>query len=195
MASRNIPYIALKNSNIIQLGYGVNQKRIWATTTSFTSHAGVEVAGNKNRTKAMLADGLFTRFKKPDFGFALHDGAFVLPLALLRVDCAADVLGHVHPLDRTRFVEQWRRACDHLLPEKEKAAEDDLIVEQEGFVFNRLQGAMLREAYQRTDSASSLNRMMHLDLKLTLADNDLRKPPAPCSFLMWGGVPPAPLTV
>jgi amidohydrolase len=26
--------------------------------------------------KAMLADGLFTRFKKPDFGFALHDGAF-----------------------------------------------------------------------------------------------------------------------
>ncbi|RZK56483.1 MAG: ATP-grasp domain-containing protein [Hymenobacter sp.] len=56
-ASRNIPYIQLKNSNIIQLGYGHNQRRIWATTTSLTSHAGVEVAGNKNRTKAMLADG------------------------------------------------------------------------------------------------------------------------------------------
>lgn len=55
-ASRNIPYIQLKNSNIIQLGYGCNQKRIWATTTSLTSHAGVEVAGNKNRTKAMLGD-------------------------------------------------------------------------------------------------------------------------------------------
>ncbi|AIZ64454.1 cyanophycin synthetase [Hymenobacter sp. DG25B] len=55
-ASRNIPYIKLKNSNIIQLGYGVNQKRIWATTTSYTSHAGVEVAGNKNRTKALLHD-------------------------------------------------------------------------------------------------------------------------------------------
>ncbi|OGX88433.1 cyanophycin synthetase [Hymenobacter lapidarius] len=55
-ASRNIPYIALKHSNIIQLGYGVNQKRIWATTTSYTSHAGVEVAGNKNRTKDMLKD-------------------------------------------------------------------------------------------------------------------------------------------
>ncbi|OGX82294.1 cyanophycin synthetase [Hymenobacter glacialis] len=55
-ASRNIPYIALKHSNIIQLGYGVNQKRIWATTTSNTSHAGVEVAGNKNRTKDMLKD-------------------------------------------------------------------------------------------------------------------------------------------
>ncbi|KAA9338227.1 cyanophycin synthetase [Hymenobacter busanensis] len=53
-ASRGIPYIQLKHSNVIQLGYGVNQKRIWATTTSSTSHAGVEIAGNKNRTKAML---------------------------------------------------------------------------------------------------------------------------------------------
>ncbi len=55
-ASRNIPYIQLKNSSIIQLGYGQNQRRIWATTTNLTSHAGVEVAGNKNRTKAMLHD-------------------------------------------------------------------------------------------------------------------------------------------
>jgi asparagine synthase (glutamine-hydrolysing) len=35
--------------------------------------------------------------------------------------------------------------------------------------------AMLREIYQRTDSASAVNRMMHLDLQFTLADNDLRK--------------------
>jgi cyanophycin synthetase len=55
-ASRNIPYIQLKNTSIIQLGYGENQRRIWATTTNLTSHAGVEVAGNKNRTKAMLND-------------------------------------------------------------------------------------------------------------------------------------------
>ncbi|UOR03866.1 cyanophycin synthetase [Hymenobacter aerilatus] len=53
-ASRNIPYIQLESSNIIQLGYGVNQKRIWATTTTYTCNAGVEIAGNKNRTKAML---------------------------------------------------------------------------------------------------------------------------------------------
>ena len=56
-ASRNIPYIQIKHSSIIQLGYGHNQRRIWATTTSLTSHAGVEVAGNKNRTKDMLNDG------------------------------------------------------------------------------------------------------------------------------------------
>ncbi|MCC3157429.1 cyanophycin synthetase [Hymenobacter sp. 15J16-1T3B] len=53
-ASRGIPYIQLEGSNIIQLGYGVNQKRIWATTSSNTSHAAVEIAGNKNRTKRML---------------------------------------------------------------------------------------------------------------------------------------------
>ena len=34
---------------------------------------------------------------------------------------------------------------------------------------------MLREVYHRAASASAVNRMMHLDLKLTLADNDLRK--------------------
>ncbi len=32
-----------------------------------------------------------------------------------------------------------------------------------------------REAYERTASADLLQRMMHLDLKITLADNDLRK--------------------
>ncbi len=35
--------------------------------------------------------------------------------------------------------------------------------------------ALLREVYGRTASDSSLNRMMHLDLTITLADNDLRK--------------------
>lgn len=36
-------------------------------------------------------------------------------------------------------------------------------------------GELLREVYQRSDSAHFINRMMHLDLKFTLADNDLRK--------------------
>lgn len=36
-------------------------------------------------------------------------------------------------------------------------------------------GELLREVYQRSDSQHFINRMMHLDLKFTLADNDLRK--------------------
>ncbi|MDD2720461.1 MAG: asparagine synthase C-terminal domain-containing protein [Gallionella sp.] len=35
--------------------------------------------------------------------------------------------------------------------------------------------ALLKDSYDRADSGSYLNRMMHLDLKFTLADNDLRK--------------------
>jgi len=35
--------------------------------------------------------------------------------------------------------------------------------------------ALQREAYQRAASVSPVNRMMHLDLQFTLADNDLRK--------------------
>lgn len=35
--------------------------------------------------------------------------------------------------------------------------------------------ALLKETYNRTDSDSFINRMLHLDLKFTLADNDLRK--------------------
>jgi asparagine synthase (glutamine-hydrolysing) len=35
--------------------------------------------------------------------------------------------------------------------------------------------SQMREVYERTDSRSPINRMMHLDLKQTLADNDLRK--------------------
>jgi cyanophycin synthetase len=54
--SRNIPYIRLKNTSVIQLGYGVNQKRIQATTSTNTAFFAVDIAGNKNRTKAMLAD-------------------------------------------------------------------------------------------------------------------------------------------
>ena len=34
---------------------------------------------------------------------------------------------------------------------------------------------LLRDAYFRTDSEHPVNRMLHLDLKFTLADNDLRK--------------------
>ncbi len=42
--------------------------------------------------------------------------------------------------------------------------------------------ALLREVYQRTASPSSVNRMMHLDLKFTLADNDLRKVSRMCEL-------------
>ena len=42
--------------------------------------------------------------------------------------------------------------------------------------------ANLREVYARTASGSAINRMMHLDLKITLADNDLRKVNQACQL-------------
>src|SRR6266403_4438791 len=51
----------------------VGLKDQWHGTLMFIAQPAEEIVSG---AKAMLADGLFTRFKKPDFGFALHDGPF-----------------------------------------------------------------------------------------------------------------------
>jgi hippurate hydrolase len=51
----------------------VGLKDQWRGTLMFIAQPAEETVSG---AKAMLADGLFTRFKKPDFAFALHDGAF-----------------------------------------------------------------------------------------------------------------------
>lgn len=51
---RGIPFKRLNNSSFVQLGQGINQKKIRATITSTTSHMGVEIACDKNETKRLL---------------------------------------------------------------------------------------------------------------------------------------------
>jgi amidohydrolase len=51
----------------------VGLKDQWQGTLMFIAQPAEETGSG---AMAMLADGLFTRFKKPDFAFALHDGAF-----------------------------------------------------------------------------------------------------------------------
>jgi amidohydrolase len=60
----------------------VGLKDQWQGTLMFIAQPAEEIVSG---AKAMLADGLFTRFKKPDFGFALHDGAFGYGYILYRV--------------------------------------------------------------------------------------------------------------
>ena len=60
----------------------VGLKDQWHGTLMFIAQPAEETASG---AKAMLADGLFTRFKKPDFGFALHDGAFPYGYVTYRV--------------------------------------------------------------------------------------------------------------
>ena len=53
---RNIPYIRLNEQSLVQLGYGVHQKRIQATTTANTNMIAVDIAANKHATKKLLGD-------------------------------------------------------------------------------------------------------------------------------------------
>ncbi|MBH8558409.1 cyanophycin synthetase [Hymenobacter negativus] len=172
-ASRNIPYIQLKNSNIIQLGYGVNQRRIWATTTSLTSHAGVEVAGNKNRTKAMLNDA----------GVPVPRGTTVYSEAGLRD--AIDELGFpivTKPLDgnhgkgATIRIMNWKDAAEGL-----KAAQvysRAVIVEQfiEGFDFRLLVvNGKLIAAAKRTPAAVTGNGKSTIQQLIDEVNKDPRR--------------------
>jgi cyanophycin synthetase len=52
--SRGIPFLRLDDLNLVQLGYGANSKKIQATIASTTRFLGVEIAGNKDKTKAIL---------------------------------------------------------------------------------------------------------------------------------------------
>ncbi len=51
---RNIPFIRLNKQSLVQLGYGVHQKRIRATIASTTSNIAVDIAGDKEETKLLL---------------------------------------------------------------------------------------------------------------------------------------------
>ncbi len=54
--SRGIPYIRLNKYSLVQLGYGVNQRRIQATVASTTGNIAVEVACDKEDTKHLLEE-------------------------------------------------------------------------------------------------------------------------------------------
>lgn len=51
---RGIPFIRLNKHSLVQLGYGVHQKRIRATIASTTSNIAVDIACDKEETKSLL---------------------------------------------------------------------------------------------------------------------------------------------
>lgn len=55
-ASRNIPWRELPTRRMIQFGYGVNQRFIQASQTDATSILGIEMAGDKESTIALLQE-------------------------------------------------------------------------------------------------------------------------------------------
>ncbi|MFG6448850.1 cyanophycin synthetase [Roseateles sp. BYS180W] len=51
---RRIPHIRLNDGNLVQLGYGAAQRRIWTAETDMTSAIGENIAGDKDLTKTLL---------------------------------------------------------------------------------------------------------------------------------------------
>ena len=54
-SSRDIPFIRLNEASLVQLGWGKYQQRIRATMTSKTSALAVDIAGDKDVTRRLLA--------------------------------------------------------------------------------------------------------------------------------------------
>ncbi|HEY2256288.1 MAG TPA: cyanophycin synthetase [Variovorax sp.] len=52
---RGIPHLRLNSGNLVQLGYGANQQRIWTAETDHTSAIGESIASDKELTKSLLA--------------------------------------------------------------------------------------------------------------------------------------------
>ncbi len=52
---RRIPHIRLNDGNLVQLGYGASQRRIWTAETELTSAIAEGIAGDKDLTKSLLA--------------------------------------------------------------------------------------------------------------------------------------------
>ncbi len=54
-SDRRIPHIRLNDGNLVQLGYGASQRRIWTAESELTSAIAEGIAGDKDLTKSLLA--------------------------------------------------------------------------------------------------------------------------------------------
>ena len=52
---RGIPFMRLNSGNLVQLGYGAKQQRIWTAESDYTSAIGESIASDKELTKSLLA--------------------------------------------------------------------------------------------------------------------------------------------
>src|SRR5690606_19269851 len=54
-AERKIPSLRLSDGNLVQLGYGARQRRVWTAETDQTSAIAESIASDKELTKSLLA--------------------------------------------------------------------------------------------------------------------------------------------
>ncbi|MEO7243372.1 MAG: cyanophycin synthetase [Variovorax sp.] len=53
-SDRGIPHLRLNDGNLVQLGYGAHQQRIWTAETDYTSAIAESIASDKELTKSLL---------------------------------------------------------------------------------------------------------------------------------------------
>jgi len=71
----------LNDQSLVQLGYGVHQKRIQATTTVNTNMISVDIAGNKHATKKTSVRRPL-KFSKPASALSLASSKSLRKLSL-----------------------------------------------------------------------------------------------------------------
>lgn len=87
---RGIPVTRLEGEDLLILGYGACQQRVWATLTGRTSALATDLAGDKDLTKRVLADG---GLPVPDGVVVESAAAAVATLAFLHGPLAVKPVG------------------------------------------------------------------------------------------------------
>ncbi|MEM1427513.1 MAG: cyanophycin synthetase, partial [Cyanobacteria bacterium P01_H01_bin.130] len=125
---RDIPWAEMSARSMIQLGYGVHQKRIQATLSGYTGILGVELACDKDGTKTVLGDA----------GVPVPRGTSIRYLDDLE-DAIADVGGYpivLKPLDGnhgrgiTLDIQDWATAEEAYDLAKEESKSQTVMVER-----------------------------------------------------------------
>ena len=124
--------------------------------------------GNERYAKQMLFEhysrlpGFLCNYLIEPFAFGFPGGNALLPIRKLRSYIRQAKTPLPERMESYNFV--YRQPLEEMF-------EPDFL----SAVNPALPRAMLQDAYFRANSAHPVNRMLHLDLKFTLADNDLRK--------------------
>jgi asparagine synthase (glutamine-hydrolysing) len=106
-----------------------------------------------------------------------------LPSVVIGVPLALLGSGRMAMRARRRFALLTTPLPDRMLASEHVAPEDARDMFTTAFLREidpEVPMALGRETYRRTSSPAALHRMMHMDLRITLADNDLRKVGAMC---------------
>lgn len=106
---RNIPWKRHEHSSLITLGYGRNQKKIWASVSSKTSSIGVDIASNKELTKSILNSNFIPTptgliiTSEEELKAAVEQLGFPLVIKPLNANHGKGVTTNITDLNKARF--------------------------------------------------------------------------------------------